>query len=643
MSAIVGLRQMDGQSVEAPALYRMLQAMAHRAPDGMSVWQQGSIGLGHGLLQTCLEDPAETQPLVDGELAVTADVRLDNRDELSSALGLVDRSMSDAALILAAYRRWGDDCPNRLLGDFAFALWDGRRAALLCARDHFGVKPFYYHASAECFAFASEIKALLTLPNSPHKINEAQIADFLTAVVPDSTSTLYSDILRLPAGHQLVVTSFHRRLQPYWRMEASGSVLEGDPAEQFRDIFSAAVRCRLRGSRLIGAMLSGGLDSSSIACVAARILQEEKVGPLPTFSLVFDQTPAWNERIFIEAVVAQGGFDPCFLASDLIPVFAGFDQVLAEQDGPVLAPGLAINRQIYHAAANHGVRVLLDGHGGDEVVSHGFGRLRELAGAGQWVDLWLQVRGEANIYGTPAWRIFAAYLSHFGPSRHIFRPVFRVAQRGLRLFRRGRQHSENRPVWNRFINPDLAARTDAADRYRTQWASMTDYKSEREHHFKTLSTPLQPYALEVLNKAAAGAGVEARYPFWDKRLVEFCLALAADTKLKDGWPRMILRQAMNGILPSAVQWRRDKFDFTPHLVRGMLAHHRPMLDRILLEDVEDIGGYVDLAEVAGSYRRMLQEAESTNGYDVQAVWRTVVLALWLHQQRAVSRGAVAVG
>jgi asparagine synthase (glutamine-hydrolysing) len=213
----------------------------------------------------------------------------------------------------------------------------------------------------------------------------------------------------------------------------------------------------------------------------------------------------------------------------------------------------------------------------------------------------------------------------------------------LRRFRRASHNDEKGPRWSRFINPDLAARTDVAARYSAHRALMISYKSEREQHLNEISAPMQAHALEVLDKAAAGAGVEARYPFWDKRLVEFCLALPADAKLRDGWSRMVLRRAMDGVLPEAVTWRRDKFDFTVHLIRGMLAHHRPMLDQILFEDAVNIGGYVDLAAVTAAYRRMVKHAEAANGYDVQAVWRTAVLALWLRERHAARSDAPMVG
>jgi asparagine synthase (glutamine-hydrolysing) len=642
VSAIAGIFHADGRPVQPPAVGRMLDAMAHRAPDGVSVWCNGNIGLGHGLLRTLPEGPLEANPLVDGHLAITADVRLDNRDELLAALGIADRSTSDAALVLAAYRRWAEDCPSRLLGDFAFALWDAQRAILVCARDHFGVKPFNYYTGTDRFAFASETKALLALGVSSRGVDEARMADFLASIVADSSSTFYAGILRLPPGHQLAVTPSGTRLRCYWRPQASSSRPDGDLTAQFLELFQAAVRSRLRGTGAVGAMLSGGLDSSSIACVARRILRaEHDARSLPTFSMVSDAPSARIERQSIDAVVAQGGFAPNYVASDELAPFAEFDRILTEQEGVFLAPGLALGRPIYRLAAERGVRVLLDGHGGDEVVSHGLGRLRELASSSRWLDLWREVQGEADTNTASALRLFLLHVTHFGPSAHILRPLARARMRALHHLRHSRRQEETRPSWSGFINPDLAARTDVAARHHEQRAALAGCASERERHLAAISSSLQAHALEVLDKEAAGAGVEARYPFWDKRLAEFCLALPSEAKLHGGWSRLILRRAMEGILPRSVQWRRDKQDFTPVLVRGMLEHHRPLLDGILSDQRGEVAGYVDLAAAYAAYRRIAERPEAASGIDVQAVWRTVALALWLRQLRNTAVGAAA--
>ena len=639
MSAIAGILSADGRPADSAALQRMLAAMAHRSPDGSAAWHDGSVALGHGLLRTLPEARSATLPLIEGDLTVTADVRLDNRDELIAALALDARPLSDAALILAAYRRWGDDCPAHLLGDFAFAIWDSGRQRLFCARDHLGVKPFYYHAGTNGFAFASEIKALFAFDGVPRNLNEARVADFLVGMVADAQSTLYADVLRLPPHHSLTVSAAGIVLRSYWRLESAAPIPGDDLVERFRELLTAAVRCRLVGPGRVGAMLSGGLDSSSIAAVAAPMVEGTGGPPLATLSVVFDRTPAWSERPFIEAVLAHCKFDPSFIASDDVAPFADLDRMLVEQEGAFLAPGLAISRQLYSAARERGIRVLLDGHGGDEVVSHGYGRLHELARAHRWFALWREASGVSRTYGSKPWHIFRAYLSLYAPLRRL--PFWRAASRGLRAARLTGEGTA-RPGSTDWINPDLAARTDLATRYRAQRRLEAEATvSEQARQLLFLSSGMVPHAFEVLDRAAAAAGVEPRYPFWDKRLVEFCLGLPSEAKLKDGWSRLILRRAMEGILPSAVQWRRDKLDFAPHLIRGMLAHHGELLEHLLVDDGEGVGSFVDLGAVTASYRRIVEREAAADGNDVQMVWRTIVLAFWLRQMNPTRTTAAA--
>src|SRR4028118_649697 len=164
MSAIAGIYYLDGRPVDCADLGRMVDTLAHRGPDGADVWCEESVGLGHRMLWTTPESLLEKLPLVDqtGNLVITADARIDNRDELIEVLGLTDHpaeKITDSQLILAAYERWGDRCPEYLLGDFAFAIWDRRQQQLFCARDHMGVKPFYYYHSDRLLVFASEIRS----------------------------------------------------------------------------------------------------------------------------------------------------------------------------------------------------------------------------------------------------------------------------------------------------------------------------------------------------------------------------------------------------------------------------------------------------------------------------------------------------
>lgn len=631
MSGIVGIFSLDGRPADEAKLSRMLNAMAHRGPDGRGGWSDGSIALGHCLLRTLPEASADPKPLARDEFAATADARLDNRDDLIVKLGLSDRATSEEELILAAYQRWGEACPEHLLGDFAFAIWDGRKRLLFCVRDHFGVKPFFYSANATGFAFASEMKALFALPEVTDRLDDDRIADYLVGLA-DSQSTVYRDILRVPARHSLTVTATGQRLREYWQPVASAAP-SGDAAEQLRDIFAAAIRCRRRSARPVGALLSGGLDSSSIACVASDQHAKEHGGKLTTLSLVFDRTPALSERRFIEAVLARGGFDPVFDDLGDHAPFADFDVVLGEQEGPFLAPGVAFTRRLYRMAAERGLGIVLDGHGGDEVVSHGQGRLYELARAGHWLGLWREVGGLARATGYPHWPTYAAYLERYAAGG-------RLGRLGRRLWR---SPPPARPAWSRFVSPKLVARSNLADRFREQSRKEVAASSdERSWQAWIVFSNRRPQSFEVLDKLTAAAGVEGRYPFWDKRLLEFCLSLPSKEKLDGGWSRLILRRAMEGVLPPAVQWRTDKLNFGPHIIRGMLAHHRTLIDRILGDDAAAVGEYVDLPAIRDAYRRIAEKQEAADGFDVQAVWKTVVLATWLRGlNRAAERASVA--
>ena len=624
MSAIAGaVGRFDG----ARAVSAMLDRMAHRAPHGRSAWTGGGVALGHGLLNSAPGGRSGGQPHVDGGFAIVADLRLDNRDELIASLGL-GGDPSDAALALAAYRRWGDDAPGRLVGDFAFAIWDASRGRLFCARDHFGVKPFYYARVDGGFMFASEGKGLLAvLPSCAP--NEAAVAEFVAGLNPESSSTYFDSVQKLPPAHHLVVGPDGIRETRYWRLEP-GAEFQGDAAERFAELLERAVRRRSTGATPPAAMLSGGLDSSSICVLAAGV----EPTPLRTFSMVFDKTPQWSERPYIEAVLRSGEFDPTFISADDHDPFADFQRILDEQEGPFVAPTLALSRSVPALARTLGVEVIMDGHGGDEVVSHGYGRLRELTSAGRWLELWREVSGVAALYGESPW---PSYLGHLG-STPLGRPFARAYGRGMRRLHKDRPANRPRPI----LNNDLARRLNVSERWGPRMRAAPEAQAtEQAAQLAFLRSSMVPYALETLDKVASAFSLEYRYPFYDKDLVEFSVSLPSKAKLRDGWTRRILRDAMDGRLPPQVQWRKDKLDFAPHMITGLLRRRETTLDPIIIADRSGVGAYVNLAEVRRAYERLLSQGMSTSGWDVQAVWRTAALGLWLDmlQGRPAAAGA----
>ncbi|RWC40772.1 MAG: lasso peptide isopeptide bond-forming cyclase [Mesorhizobium sp.] len=630
MSGVAGilLRGGHARAVAAADIQQMLARMRHRGPDGSSWWLDANIVLGHAWLNTTDEAGPGPLTMAGGKLAITADCRLDNRDELLARLGIRDQSVADAIVVMRAYLRWGEACPEHLQGDFAFAIWDGERQSLFCARDHFGVKPFYYHAADRRFSFASEIGPILGVEGVGTDISEHRISGFLAGLPDDPQSTPYSDIFSLPARHSLTVTAQQVVLRRYWQIEPSARPLRSDASEEFAHLFSQSVRNRMRGSQAVGAMLSGGLDSSSIACVAGLQNAAARRPKLPTFSLIFEKGSPMDERLFIDAVLDHQKVDATLIPVGDYAPFAEFERVLEEQEGTFLAPGLTLTRGIYRTAGAKGIKVLLDGHGGDEVVSQGHGHLHELANAGRWTDLWREIRSASNTYGDSTLGLYFQFLTLYGPAWRIAK-LRHLANRALNRFRKQVPRGRS---WRDLINPDLARRTELVDRFhRAGYMPPGVQASDALSHRWILSNGYVPHAFEVLDKAAANFGVEPRYPFWDKPLVEFCLALPGEEKLSHGFGRYVLRRAMQGVLPTAVQWRRDKIDFTANLVNGMLRNHRDLLEQLLVSDASRIAPYVNLPQVSAAYARLLRQPDQAAPLDVQYVWRSASLSLWLRQ------------
>ena len=680
MSGIVGKYYSDGRLVEQTHLGRMVDVLAHRGPDGAAVWCHGAVGLGHRMLHTTPESLYEVLPLVNqaAELAVTADARIDNREELMARLGLTNHpsgEIADSQLILAAYEKWGEACTERLLGDFAFAIWDGRQRQLFCARDPMGVKPFYYYHSASTFVFASEIKALLCLPEIPRKLNEVKVADFLVPIFKDQMSSYYEDIFRLPPAHSMTVGGGKVRTWSYWRLDPSRELHFGadeEYVEAFRELFTEAVRCRLRSAFPVGSTLSGGLDSSAIACTAGKLRAGDGQPRLHTFSAIFpsvaEEDPRIDERPYIETVLAMGIFEPHYVYADRCKPLA---DVAWHKDEAWPAPSLYMGRAIFRTAHVHGVRVLLSGFDGDVVVSYGYEYLEELARTGKWADFAREAQALAQRHprtnamrylqhhGMPyltelarkwRWWAFAQQVdeiaAHFGLSRQRlfldagFKPLVPQPLRWVWHRLHGRVQPPA-PVCglNNAINPVFAQRMGLAQRLQAFEAhEFTSASPLREQHMLALTDGRLEYVVNVFDQTAATFALEPRYPFFDRRLMEFCLALPFEHKLWHGWTRAIFRRAMENILPAAVQWRLNKGNLSVNVRRGLLEE-RETLEAVILHDPRVIEAYVDIPALRAAYRRYLSQPAATSEADLFTIFLSVNLALWLRQSGLVPLNA----
>lgn len=627
MSGIVGIFYRNGRPVEKSSLEQMTETLAHRGSDRRSVWHSESVGMGHCLLHTTPESLLERQPTVDRSgNVITADLRLDNRDELIAILGFAscDRDkITDSELVLAAYQKWGEDCPDRLLGDFAFAIWDAGLQQLFCARDHYGIKQLYYYCTDAMMVFASEIKALFCWSEVPRRLNEVKVADYLIPLLEDREITFYQGIYRLPPAHSLTVGRTKVRLQQYWNLDPERNIVLGSDAEYaeaFREIFTEAVHCRMRSSFPVGTFLSGGLDSSSITCVARDLLDRQRQPTLPTFSAVFDRVTECDESPYINAVVEQGDIEPHFIAGDRIGSLTDWSQVTWHQDEAYYAPNLFLHCAIYRAAQQQQDTDLLDGFDGDTTVSHGIAYIAELALAGNWLYLVPEVRGVAQNFGQSFW--FTLWRHGIRPN---ISPKLELARRKILA------KTQKPPSPNICFQGEFAQRIQLKQRIRDSQQGSGLPKTSRDAHYRCLSAGVVPFSLEVADRAAAAYGIEPRYPFFDKRLIEFCLALPAEQKIRRGWTRLVMRRAMEGILPPKIQWRGGKSNLGSNFHHG-LKLGKEQLDRVMAEDLAYIENYLDLATLRSLYQRF-SAGEAISHDEYLAIWKSLSLTLWLKQTR----------
>jgi len=631
MSGIAGIFNTDGRPVNGEALDRMVEALAHRGPDGRGAWLEGPAGLGHRMFHETPESLHERQPCVDqaAQLVLTADARIDNREDLIRQLDLAAEDpllLPDSRLILLAYARWGEDCAERLIGDFAFALWDGRRRSLFCARDPFGIKPFYYGFRNNRFLFASELRGILCLEDVPRELNEEMIASYLALDFEDKEITFYQGLFRLPAAHAMRVDRQGLHLRCYWKPDPVRELhLKSDAeyAEAFREVFAEAVRCRLRSAFPVGSMLSGGMDSSSITCMARDLLAREGLGrTLKTFSATFDHLPDVDEQRYQNTVIAAGGIEPHRVPMDNLGPLEAYMAGQRQEEYPYFGATYYVHYGLHRHMRDQGVRIALSGHGGDDTVSYGDYYLTELARNFRLMKFFAECRAYARLHGVP----LSALLWNDG-----LRPMVPAGM--LALWRRVRRRQAPKSALSRFpLASGLLKRTGVQERVRHLDSPTAQFSSLREEHAQAFSRGLDAFAFEAFDKLSYGYSLVTRYPFFDRRLTELCLSLPPRQKLCGGWTRMILRRAMEGILPPEIQWRPGKADLSPHFVQKMLGQDRPLLLQTLEESAGKMGEYVDVSMLRDRCAAFLSNSAGVRR-NWRAVWPAITLGAWLLKRR----------
>jgi len=580
MCGIFGCFDRDGD-VHRNILRRATAIVSHRGPDGWGylLADPGSgtanfckdpgefsapatISFGHRRLSIIDLSEAAGQPMgtPEGDLWITYNGEIYNYIELRKELagkGHVFRTASDTEVILHAYREWGEECLSRFNGMWAFGLLDLRRKRLFCARDRMGVKPFYYHINGKRFLFGSEIKQFFvdaSIPMEPHK---GVAYDYLVhGVLDHSDLTFFRDIKQLRGGFFLIIDLTKESPDPairrYWGVDPGARIdglTDAQYADRFRELLEDSVRLRLRSDVPVGSCLSGGLDSSSIVCIANRLLREEGgVGKQNTFSSCFEDR-RFDERTFIDAVVAATGVRSHCVFPQEGDVFRELSSLLWHQDEPFGSTSIYAQWCVFRLAKETGVKVMLDGQGADELLGgyHGFfdPYMAGLLARGRFASAFREMAALKRVHqydaGGIAKRVLASFL---GPGS----PLVRFGSRIL-----GTSASD-------VLDPGFLAEgkkdspLSGIPRVRGRsglWSAL------HESYFHTSL----PALLHYEDRNSMAHSIESRVPFLDYRLVEYLFCIPDDQKIRHAVTKIVLRNAMKEILPEEVRGRMDKMGF----------------------------------------------------------------------------------
>jgi asparagine synthase (glutamine-hydrolysing) len=541
VSGFVGILNLDGAPVDRARLERMTRYLAFRGPDAQEVWCQGPIGLGHALLQNTSGTPLEKQPAqFDSRLWIVADARIDARSELIGKLNgkshtacALTLSTPDAELILHAYDSWGEACVEHLLGDFSFAIWDASRQHLFCARDHLGVKLFYYSRSGTSIVFSNTLDCVRQHPSVSGRLNDLAIADFLLFDSnQDLATTSFSDIQRLPPAHRLTIEEGTLSILRYWELSVTTPIhysRDEEYIEHFRQLLDTAVADRLR-TEGAGILMSGGLDSSTVAASAQRIFARTGAVPgLRAYTEVFDSLIPHDERRYAKLVADVLKIPITFLANDDMRLFEYAKQPEYYSTEPTHS-ALADTGMDHMCRVAAGTRVLLTGDGGDPGFSSRISvHFRHLIAKKQ--------------FGR-AFRDAAQYLTVEGRLSRLY------LRTRWRLLTASKSQTSAYPCW---LDEELEKRLRLHDRWESLNRAATPSKAVRPEAQGAMNYSMWPILFEGYDSGVTRVPVEVRHPFFDLRLMNFLLALPRLPWCSD---KQLLREAGRGVLPDTVRLRR---------------------------------------------------------------------------------------
>ena len=600
MSGIAGLISRSGEPIEKTVLESMVEAVAHRGPDGDGVFVHGGVGLGSRRLATLNLSENGAQPMrceVSGRVIVY-DGEVYNYPELRAELvegGYPFRSGTDTEVILAAYERWGQGCVQHFNGMWAFAIYDPREAIVFCSRDRLGIKPFYYVDHARFFAFGSEIRQLLPLLETRKASRKALLDSLCFRAIEPAAETFFTEVHRLEAGHNLVYRVADHRLETarYYRVprsDALDGISSDEASEILRDLLTDAVRLRLRSEVPVGAGLSGGLDSSSVAALAARLAPQEGIQRIAAITAASEDKRT-DESSYAKAVVDHANLDWHPIKPDYDTFAATLQQVVRAQEEPFGSTSVCLQFLVLREAKRQGLPVFLEGQGADGILLGYVPFMRDL-------------------YKRHGIRATLRSMSEFARNDRNLGFVRQLELLGYFSFPSVQWLTYRRRLNKLHSFPSLSY-------FRRLRSPRTSDLFEIQRH--SIEQTVLPHLLRLEDKNSMWHSVQARLPFMDHRIVEFALNLPAELRIKHGWMKFVLRQAMESSLPGSVVWRKDKLRF--EAPDGLWL---PRLRPAMIDQIEK-------SSLLGALFGSSGQSFGVRHLSLSTLWRLHIAALWAQE------------
>jgi len=594
--------------------------IAHRGPDDQGIWtnNENSVGLAHRRLSIIDLSAHAHQPMIapTGEVIVY-NGEIYNHKELRENLSAdwSFKSNSDTEVILAAYKKYGVDCLNHFKGMFAFAIWDKDR--LFCARDQFGIKPFYYARQKDEFLFASESKALLPFLSSITTHRQA-FAEYITFQYPMGEQTLFQDVMQLQPAHAMFITADDEKVWRYWDVHHHIDY-DHTPAyfaNKLEELMDESIKLHLRADVPVGAYVSGGVDSSLIGILATR----EQKAALPFFHGRFLEDKAYDESEYAQYAAEQCG-TPLHVLDITAQDFAKhFNKIMYHMDFPVAGPGVFPQYMVSEMVSKH-VKVVLGGQGGDEIfggyaryVIAYFEQCMKAAIEGNYKKGNFVVTAESIIPNLEVLKAYKPLLKRFW-SQGLFEPLekryFSLVDRGLDLDGEVEfTPAEREHVYSKFIEVFNVAKFEKAESY---FDSMTHFD------FKCLL----PSLLHVEDRVSMAHGIEARVPFLYAPLIEFVATIPANIKFADGRMKHLLKQTYANVIPQKIINRKDKMGFPVPLTEWMQGELKEYVFNILDSGAARTNNFID-------YKKIIANFDNTGKFS-RKVWGFLCYEIWQQQ------------